>query len=65
MKPASWGSIYFNFGEHGASEPGARAPDYINRKSEATSFTKEKYTTFFNMWLKPCLCITKQILEKR
>ncbi|MDA8138944.1 MAG: RHS repeat-associated core domain-containing protein [Desulfobacteraceae bacterium] len=65
MKPASWGSIYFNFGEHGTSEPGARAPDYGNRLTEATIFTRRKYSTFFNKWLEPCLCQVQQIIDQK
>jgi hypothetical protein len=57
MKPASWGGLWPpRFGEHGASEPGKRAPDTAVRIKSAEDFTAEKFEEFLNKFWEPCKC---------
>lgn len=63
MKPASWGSIYLDFGEHGPSEPGNRAPDSADRKRQARDFTAGEFRTFAGQWWGACQCYAKEIFS--
>jgi hypothetical protein len=55
MKPSSWGSIFFNWGEHGRNEPAARrSDDGKERKKQATDFVAKKYEEIMADWAKKC-----------
>jgi RHS repeat-associated protein len=61
MKPASWGTWYGDRGEHGASEPGNRAPDSADRKRQSQDFTTGEFRTFAADWWRACECYAKEI----
>ena len=62
IKPSSWGGVG-NTGEHGASEPGDRAPDRSSRLKQAEKFTCKKFKIFFPEWYRSCGCYLSEIFR--
>lgn len=63
-KPASWGNNFLNpwsYGEHGASEPGERAPDTSSRVNKAILDTRGVSVGFSSRWWGACKCYAKDI----
>jgi len=57
LKPSSWGG-YFNWGEHGRTEPASRdnPGGEQKRKDDAENFVFEKYKTYLHQWYNKCWC---------
>ncbi|MPM80422.1 hypothetical protein SDC9_127469 [bioreactor metagenome] len=57
LKPSSWGSIWSR-GEHGASEPGNRAPDATVRNTASETTTTSSFTSRLrDTWWPKCWCL--------